>query len=118
MPFSLSLRTSIGASGTNTNVLSGSALEFLNQAVVLTILANMDGAATGSHSLTMNLAATPIAPIPLSALNEASTAGTLKQDEDLVLSNFPVPAGARLVQAVSNSDAANAHNYNGRYFVQ
>jgi hypothetical protein len=117
MSFHFGVRTSVPATSNVANVLSGSAIEFLQQAIVLTIMANMDGGGFGNHTLTVNLAAAPLTPIPSSALNAASSAGTVKADEDLVLSAFPIPAGGRLVHFVSNSDAA-AHNFNGRYFVQ
>lgn len=110
----LSLRTAIGAAATIANNLAGTDIEFPSGAAALTILGNGDIVGmTHSFRFTVpsNGGPVPMNPIPTSRLNLASTVGTVKADEDLIVSRLPIPAGARLVHTITNPGAASNVNF-------
>lgn len=105
MSLSLTIRAAIGAGATNPNILSGTDIEFLGAPAVLTILGNGDIAGM-SASLRYTVNGTPVNPIPTSTINAASTVGNVKADEDLLIADLALPAGARLVMPLTNPGAA------------
>lgn len=110
----LSLRTAIGAAATIANNLAGTDIEFPSGPALLTVLGNGDIVGM-THSLRYTTPGAggpvPINPIPTSRLNLASTVGTIKADEDLIVSRLPIPAGSRLVHTVTNPGAASNVNF-------
>jgi hypothetical protein len=102
---SLPLRTKITTATTNNNILTGTAIEFQGKAAVLTIYGNAD-AVDLTHTFYANDGQQTISPIPPnSALKVASTAGAVKTNEDFLI-QIPIPAGMRLVHAVTNPTGA------------
>lgn len=105
----LSLTVPIGAGATVANALAGTDIEFPSGASFLTLLGNGDIVGM-SHSFRFTVPSQggpiPLNPIPTSRLNLASTVGTVKADEDLIVSRLPIPAGSRLVHQIVNPGAA------------
>lgn len=100
----LTIRQAVGAAGTVANVVNGTAIDIIGVPSVLTLYGN--GEIVGmSHSITIFVGGQNMQPIPSSALPLASTAGSIKKDEDFI-ARFPVPGGARLVHFLSNPGAA------------
>lgn len=105
----ISLVVPVGAAATVANALAGTDIEFPSGASALTILGNADIVGmTHSFRFTVpsNGGPVPMNPIPTSRLNLASTVGTVKADEDLIVSRLPIPAGSRLVHTITNPGAA------------
>lgn len=94
--------TSVAASTTVANALSGTPIEFLGAAVVLTVYGN--ASATGLQiSLFGNQGdSSSVFIAPGSALGAASTPGNVKTNEDYI-GQFAVPAGTRLVLQIVNT---------------
>lgn len=107
---------SIPATSTNANVLTGSTIEFIGQASTLTIYGNANAVGV-THTLFAGMG--PQAPLLIpsgSSLNVASTAGAIKTNENFI-GQWAVPAGSRLVHAVTNTTAG-AIPVNFQYLVQ
>lgn len=102
----LTIRSAIGAAATIPNLLSGTDFEWLSFATAMTILANGDIAGMTLALRYTPSTGTPVNPVPTSTINVGSTIGNVKADEDLVVPQLPVPAGSRLVMAITNPGAA------------
>lgn len=106
MAFSLTIHTSIPATGSNPNVVSGTPLDFFTGPGVLTVLGAAEVAGVVTHNLQVVTNNIPTTPIPNSALKLASTVGSIKVDEDLLLNQYAIPAGSRVIHQVNNSAAS------------
>lgn len=117
MAFSLQLRTGVLATSTTANNVAGTPLDFFTGPAVLTILGNTESAAgTVSHNLQVVTNNVPTTPIPQSNLRVGSTPGNIKIDEDMIISQYPIPAGSRVIHAITNT-AATTSNVNFLYLV-
>jgi hypothetical protein len=103
---SLDVVAAVGAAGALPNALAGLALEYWGRAGALGLYGNTT-IALGTHSLTLYSGADPgAAVIPAgSGVQVGSTPGAVKVNEDYI-GQFPIPAGSRLVHALSNPGAA------------
>lgn len=107
---------SVPASSTNANVLVGSTIEFIGTASTITIYGNANAIGC-THTLFAGQG--PNAPLLIpsgSGLNAASTPGAIKTNENFI-GQWAVPAGSRLVHAVTNTTGA-AVPVNFQYLVQ
>jgi hypothetical protein len=96
--------SSIAASTTTANLLSGTPIQFLTKAAVLTVYANADAVGmTFSLSLVDGTSVSQVVPTG-SGLSAASTAGKIKTNEDFI-GQFAIPAGVQLILAVTNTTA-------------
>lgn len=92
----------VAAGVTNPNALSGSPIQYMGKAAVLTIYGNASAAGM-SVSLTTNDGQVNNQVIPTgSNLGVASTAGKVKTNEDF-LGQFAIPAGVQLMLALTNT---------------
>lgn len=107
---------SIGANTTNTNILTGSTIEFVGQAATLTLYGTADAAGITHTIFTGMGSQAPSLIAPGSGLGTASTPGSIKTNENF-LGQWAIPAGSRLVHSVTNSTAA-AVKVNFQYLVQ
>lgn len=93
---------SVAANTTNPNALSGSAIQYMGKAGVLTIYGNASAAGM-QVSLTTNDGQENKQVIPTgSNLGPASTAGKVKTNEDF-LGQFAIPGGVQLMLALVNT---------------
>jgi hypothetical protein len=110
MAMSDRVAAAIGAAATVANVLTGRSSEYFGKAGILTLYGNARIVGM-TMSLSFNQGPDSQLPVPPgSALNLASTPGTVKANEDFV-GQWPVPANTRLVLAVVNPGAASTADF-------
>jgi hypothetical protein len=98
------------------NALAGLPIEYFGRAAVLTVYGNADAAGI-LMSLSYNDGQDVKSVVPAtSALGVATTAGKVSTNEDF-LGQFALPAGVRLILALTNTDGANDHNANFLFVV-
>lgn len=98
------MESSIAATTTVANILSGSPVQFVTKASVLTLYANADAVGI-TFSLSLADGNTIAQVVPTGAgLSAASTVGKIKTNEDFI-GQFAIPSGVQLILAVVNSTA-------------
>lgn len=105
MGYSITIPYTEGAAATIANILSGTAVEYIGSATVITLYGSADTAGD-TFSLTGFTGSEPGSSIvPLSPIPVASTAGAVKTNENFI-GQFAIPANTRLVMPVNG---ANTH---------
>lgn len=104
MGYTVTVPYTIPAAATIPNLLAGTSVEYLGEAAVLTVYASCDvaGDTFAFNAFRGNKpgeALVPLSPIPV-----ASTAGTVKTNENFI-GQFAVPANSRLVLTINGTAA-------------
>jgi hypothetical protein len=104
MGYSFPVKYTEPAAATIANLLAGTPVEYIGEAIKLTIYGSAD-AAGDTHSLSSFRGSEPGAlVIPLGPIPVASTAGAIKTNENFI-GQFAIPAGSRLVHNVVGTAA-------------
>lgn len=111
MGYSFPLHSAIGAATTLANILSGTAIEFLGDEVMLdvyggAVIAGMTWSLTGFRGSDPGSQLIPTG----SALGVESTAGLVKTNENFIAS-VSISAGTRLVLPVTNPGGASSVDF-------
>jgi hypothetical protein len=101
-----SQQVAVGANATVQNALSGRPAEFMGEPGVARLLLTADAPGILA-SWQINKGARSELPLPSGNVAVASAAGVgPKEDEDIVVDQYPLPQGSRLVLAFTNTTGA------------
>jgi hypothetical protein len=103
-PWSQTIAYTSAAAATIPNVLAGTPVEYIGKATTLTIYGSGDAAGDVWSLSAFSGDAPGSAIVPASPVPVASTAGSVKTNENFI-GMYPVPANSRLVLAVITSAA-------------